>query len=87
MVDAKRKLKDSRNDKHPEKAEGTGLLEGLCAEKARRLPSFVTASGAHWKCHHWGSFSVVSRWVQIDTITVLAREPTVSLWNISARLR
>ena len=43
VVDAKRKLKDSRNDKHPEKAEGIGLLEGLCAEKARpsRLPSLV----------------------------------------------
>ena len=49
VVDAKRKLADSRNDKHSEKVEETGLLEGLCAEKARRLPSLVTASGAHRK--------------------------------------
>jgi hypothetical protein len=28
VVDAKRKLTYSRNDKHSEKAEGTGLLEG-----------------------------------------------------------
>ena len=58
VVDAKRKLKDSRNDKHPEKAEGIGLLEGLCAEKTRRLPSLVRRVVPIGKCHRWGSFSV-----------------------------
>ena len=121
VVDAKRKLAGSRNDKHSEKVEKTGLLEGLCAEKARRLSSLVTASGAYRKVPSLGWFLGVGKQERprrtlqrrdkwLGTVTnpnivglattrpfpggyrltgLLAREATVSLWNISltARLR